>query len=217
MLRIHQALVAFFVIILLAACGQTPATVTAVTLPEGWQTVRSAELVFALPPTWEVVNAEDGNFEGALDDLVSANPHLEAVASQGKQALASGNIAVMAFDLDPDHVLPNFTTNVSAGRVPLERLASLDEVGTVNQQQLVASGFQNVQRDTIRIGARDAVRLRSVLNMQAASETTVDLAVEQVILVEGQHQYVLTLTTTTEEQERLRPTFDQIVGTLQIE
>ena len=219
MLHRHRLLsvVCLCIAVMVSACGQQPATISSVALPQGWQTVREDTLVFALPPTWEVVSAADGNFEDTLDELAQTNPQLEAVATQGMEALASGKISIMAFDLDPERVTPDFTTNLSVGQVQLERLASLDEVGTANEQQLAASGFKNVQRDAIRIGTRDAIRLRSTLKMQPTSEVALDLALEQYIVVEGQQQFVLTFTTTSAEQPRLQPTFQQIIGTLQVQ
>ena len=201
----------------LAACGGQPAAIPTVALPQGWQSVREDTLVFALPPAWEVVNAADGNFEGAIDDLAVTNPQLASVAAQGKEALASGQIALMAFDLDQEHVVPTFTTNLSVGQTQLERIASIDEVGEANEQQLIANGFKNVERETVRIGARDVVRLRSALTMQSMSDEPLDLALEQYIVVENQQQYVLTFTTITSERDRMRPIFEQIAGTLQVE
>ncbi len=207
----------FSITLLLAACGQQPVAISPVALPQGWQTVRDGTLVFALPATWEVVNVADGNFEGALDDLVQTNPQLAAVAKQGKEALAGGQISIMAFDLDPKGSIPNFTSNLSVGQSQLERIASLDEVGAANEQQLTASGFKNVQRDAVQIGSRDAVRLRSMVTMQSMGDEGIELAVDQYIVVEGQQQFVMTFTTTSAERARMQPMFEQIVGTLQVE
>ena len=204
------------VLLLTGGCGGSEPPVTAVTLPSGWQTVKQGEFVFALPPAWEVVSAEEGGFESALDDLVRENPRLQGAAEQGRQAMAGGQIELMAFDLAPENASAEFTTNLSMGQQALDRLASLEEVATANERQLQASGFTEVRRTTATIGGQQMARLSSTLQLQAADQLPLDLALEQYIVVRKQQQYIVTFTTTTALAGRMRPVFEQIMTTFQI-
>ncbi len=213
---------AFFLRMLLAlglllpvACGTTPPPVSSVALPAGWQTVTQAGLAFALPPGWEVLAADDGNFRGALDDLIRQNPRLQNVADQARKAVSGGSVKILAFDLAPDDTLPNFTTNLSIGLQQMGQRASLQEVAQANAQQLKANGFTDLQQTLKHIGREDAARLSSSLQINDASGEPLPLAFEQYIVVKDQKQYVLTFTTIVEQRKEVRPIFDQIAGTFQ--
>jgi hypothetical protein len=201
---------------LLLACGRSAPVVTAVVLPPGWQTVVEEEFELALPPEWEVISAEDGNFAGAMEELARENPRLGAVAQQAQTAIASGQIQLLAFDLDPDHLLPNFTTNLSLGSQELEQPASLSAVAEANERALLANGFERVRRVEATVAGEPASRLRSAITIKGVDGAAVALAVEQVIIVRPQQQYVLTFTTTAGEQARMQPIFEQILGTFRL-
>jgi hypothetical protein len=203
-------------LVLLAACGRSAPAVTSVVLPEGWQTVQDEEVTFALPPEWEALSTEDSDFAGAIDELVRENPGLQGVAGQAQTAVATGQISLIAFDLAPEHMLPNFTSNLSLGRQPLDQPASLEQVLEENERALRANGFVDVRRATMQVAGEDAARLSSVLEITDAGGAPLTLAVEQAIIARPQRQYVLTFTTAAEQKERMLPVFEQIMGTFRI-
>lgn len=202
-------------LLLPAACGTASPAVSSVALPAGWQTVKQAGVAVALPPGWEVLSADDGNFRGALEDLIQQNPRLQNVADQARKAVAGGGIKVLAFDLAPDDTLPNFTTNLSIGMQQMGQSASLQEVIQANEQQLRANGFKDLQQTPLRIGRNEAAHLSSNLQIDDASGAPLPLAFEQYIVVQDQQQYVLTFTTILEQRKQMRPVFEQIAGTFQ--
>ncbi len=201
----------------LIACGSTPPAVTSVSIPEGWETFNKSGLAFALPPGWQVLAADDTNFEGAMDDLVRQNPRLQPVAEQARKAVAGGQVKVLAFDLSPEGVLPTFTNNLSIGIQPMGRSASLDAVASANEEQLRSSGFSDVQRSSFTSAGREFAQLSSTLSITDATGESLPLAFEQWVMVKGQQQYVLTFATIAEQRQDLRPIFERIVGTFRVE
>jgi len=213
--RLVRFCLAFTLLAVMSSCGQQAAPITAVALPAGWQSIQKAGLTFALPPDWQVLSADEGNFEGALDDLVAANPRIAPVAEQSRAALRSGQIKLLAFDLAQADVVPNFTTNLSAGQQATTS-TSLDQLAAANEQQLKTSGFTAVQRANTTTGAGPAARLTSNYTIKAADETSLQLAITQYILIHAAQQYFFTFTTTPDQQARMQPVFEQVMGTLQI-
>ena len=202
---------------LLAACGASTPAVTSAPLPAGWATVRQAGISLALPPGWEVVGAEEGDFGATLDDFVRENPRLAAVAAQARESLASGQIVLFAVDLAPEDLLETFTTNLSVGRQAMEQRASLDDVAQANEQALIEAGMQDVRRGQARITGEDVARLSSTIQIRDVAGEPLDLAYEQAVLLRDRQQYVLTFTTTATERERLLPVFEQIIATVRVE
>jgi hypothetical protein len=199
----------------MAGCGRQPTTITSVALPSGWQSINRSGLTFALPPDWQVLSTEEGNFEGALDDLVASNPRIAPVAEQTRAALQSGQIKLLAFDLAPADALPNFTTNLSAGQQATTS-TSLDEIAAANERQLTASGFTAVKRTSVATGTGAAARLTSTYTITGADGSPLQLALTQFIVLHASRQYIFTFTTTADQQGRMQRVFDQIMGTLQI-
>ena len=201
----------------LLGCGSTAPAVTSVSIPSGWQTFNKSGLAFALPPGWQVLAADDTNFAGAMDELVQQNPRLQPVAEQARKAVAGGQVKVLAFDLSPDGVLPNFTNNLSIGIQPMGRSASLAQVASANEEQLRSSGFSDVKRSSFTSGGQEFAHLSSTLSITDATGESLPLAFEQWVMVKGQQQYVLTFATIAEQRKDLRPVFEKIVGTFRPE
>jgi hypothetical protein len=204
-------------VLVLAACGQNAPAVTSAVLPSDWEPFSEAGFSFALPPGWEVVNADDGNFAGAMEDLVRENPALADTAQRARTAVASGQIRVLAFDLSPEEMIESFTSNLSIGQHALEQPVSLRQLAEANQQELERSGFTDVRRSDMTVSGENAVRLSSSLQIRDAVGEPLDLAVEQVIMARADQQYIVTFTTTASQRDQMVPTFDQIMATFRIE
>ena len=200
---------------LLAACGRSAPVVTSAPLPTGWQFIEQSGVSLALPPDWEVLAAEDSSFPSAMEELVRENPQLAVVADQAREAVAGGQVKVLAFDLAPEDALANFTTNLSIGRQTLEQAISLDAAAQANGQQLRENGFGDVQSSTRQLGGTDMAHLSSTLPIQDAAGEPLTLAFEQFIVLEPAQQHILTFTTAADQRERMLPIFEQIVATFQ--
>ncbi len=203
--------------LLVVSCGAAPPSVSSVTLPAGWQTVDESGISFALPPTWEVLAPEDGNFESGLDDLVRENPGLQATAEQTRKLVSGGQVKALAFDLAPEDLLASFTTNLTVGVQPMNRSASIETVATANEAALQANGFTGIRREVRAIGGQQMARLVSSIQIVDAAGGALPLAFEQYIVVDEQSQYVLTFSTAADQHPRMQPTFEQIAATLRIE
>ncbi|PLS77153.1 MAG: hypothetical protein CYG59_25375, partial [Chloroflexi bacterium] len=111
-----------FMIVLIAGCGSTPApaptaTIAAAPLPADWQRVELAELSLALPPEWVLTAAEELDVNDAVTEMAAQNPELKALLDQGRTALGSGQVQLIAFDVAPERIDPSgFPTNLRVGQ-----------------------------------------------------------------------------------------------------
>lgn len=203
--------------LLAVSCGAAPPSVSSVTLPAGWQAVDEAGISFALPPNWEVLAPEDGNFESGLDDLVRENPRLAATTEQTRKLIGGGQVKAVAFDLAPEELLANFTTNLTVGMQPMNQRASIEAVARANEAALQTNGFTGIRREVREIGGQQMARLVSSLQIVDAAGEPLPLAFEQYIVVDEQSQYVVTFTTVAGQHAKMQPTFERIATTLRIE
>jgi hypothetical protein len=212
------------VVVLLTSCGSSAepapaATIAAGPLPADWQRIELPQVSLALPPEWAVIDAADVDPSSAVAEMANQNPQLKAVLEQGRAALTSGQVQLIAYDLDPERVgETGFPTNIRIGHQAFSEPPTLTKVSDVNEQDLRKTpGFTDVQRTPVAIGNLPATRLSSKLHINDAAAQPFTLALEQYVIVSQHDVYVLTFTTASERAEHYRSTFDQILGTIRVE
>lgn len=207
---------------IVAGCGSSApapvATIAAAPLPADWQPVELPEVTFALPPEWSVTAAEDLDFGPAATEMAGQNPQLQELLNQGRIALSSGEVQLIAYDLDLARGDPSgFPANVRVGQQTFAAAPTLSEVGDANERQLRATAsFTNVERATVMVGPAPATRLRSTLQIGDAAGQPLQLALEQYLLLQKSSLVIVTLTTTVGQQPLYRETFDSILATMQL-
>lgn len=212
------------IVLLLSSCGSSAptapaATIAAGALPNDWQRIDLPPVSLALPAEWAITDASAIDPGSAVTEMANQNPQLKTVLEQGRAALTSGQIQLIAYDLDLD-LLRNtgFPTNIRLGRQTFPEAPALDTVSNVNEQDLRNTpGFSDVQRTPVAIGSLAATRLTSRLEINDASGSSLALAFEQYLLVSRNDLFVLTFTAPAEVLPNYRTTFDQILGTLRID
>ncbi|HEX6287566.1 MAG TPA: hypothetical protein VFZ66_00170 [Herpetosiphonaceae bacterium] len=210
--------------LLLSSCGSAArpapaATIAAGPLPADWQRVDLPQLSLALPPEWAVTDAADVDLSSAVTEMAGQNPQLKTALEQGRAALTSGQVQLIAYDLDPARIGESgFPTNVRLGRHVFPDAPAPETVADVNEQDLRQTpGFSEVQRASVAIGDLTATRLTSKLQINDVAGQPLALALEQYLLINGNDLYVLTFTTPTDRQQSYRAVFDQILGTVRVE
>ena len=207
---------------LLASCGGSTAppvaTIAAAPLPADWQPVELPAVTFALPPEWSVTRAEDLDFGPAATEMAGQNPQLQALLDQGRAALSSGEVQLIAYDLDLARGDPSgFPANLRVGQQIFAEAPSMHEVADVNERQLrETAAFTNVDRAAVMVGPTPATRLRSNLRIIDVAGQPLDLALEQYLLMEDTTLVIVTLTSTVGQQPLYRPIYDNILATLQL-
>ena len=211
-------------LLLLSGCGSSAApapeaTIATGALPNDWQQIDLPPVSLALPAEWAITDASMIDPTSAVTEMASQNPQLQTVLEQGHAALVSGQIQMIAYDLEPERLSETgFPTNVRLGRQTFPEAPALDKVSDVNEQDLRnTTGFSEVQRTPVAIGNLDATRLTSKLELKDAIGNPLALAFEQYLLVKGNEVFVLTFTAPAEVQPNYRTVFDQILGTLRID
>lgn len=206
---------------LLASCGSSAqtapvATIAAAPLPADWQRIALQQIALALPATWVTATPEDQDLGQAATDMATQNPALKTALDQGRVALASGQVQLIAYDFDPDRAAEvSFPANVRIGRQTLPEPPDPAKVAEVNEQDLrKTAGFSDVQRATVSVGPTPATRLTSKLQINDATGQPIKLALEQYVLVQGNDVYAVTFTSDQKQQGQYRNMFDQILGTL---
>lgn len=206
----------WLVLPLLIACGQTEPILTAAAIPAGWQPFQQKGFSLALPPAWQVVTAEQSDIGGTLDSLGSANPQLRPTLAQAKQLFARGQVRLMAFDLDPAHLAPGFTTNLSLGVGPAQG-ASLKQLRTANATQLRATpNFANLTDTDSKVAGLAAAEFGYTMQLQDAGGAAAPLRVDQYLWLYNDTQYLATFTTTPNQFATLLPIFRQLLDTLRM-
>ncbi|HEY0604115.1 MAG TPA: DcrB-related protein [Herpetosiphonaceae bacterium] len=211
-------------VLLLSSCGsaaapEPAATIAAGALPNGWQQIDLPPVSLALPAEWSITDAGMIDSNSAVTEMAGQNPQLKTVLEQGRAALVSGQIQLIAYDLELERLSETgFPTNFRLGRQILPETATLDKVSDANEQDLRNTpGFSEVTRTPVAIGNLDATRLTSKLEIKDAIGNPLALAFEQYVLVSRNDVFVLTFTAPAEVQPSYRTTFDQILGTLRID
>ena len=216
-----RTLVSALTILLLAACGSAPqaapaTTIAAATLPGDWQRIDLPQMALALPPPWVVTAAEDIDPSAAVAEAAAQNPQLAAALERGQIELASGQVQLIAYDLDPANLTTtNYPTNIRVGRQTYPSEPTLQAVADANEQDLRATtGITDVQRAAVEISGNAATRLTSKLQINDTIGNPLTLALEQYLLVNGKDVFIIVFTAPTDQQERYRTIFDQILATL---
>jgi hypothetical protein len=170
----------------------------------------------ALPPEWIVTDAAAIDPSTAVTEMANQNPQLKSVLEQGRAALVSGQVQLIAYDLDPESAA-SFPTNVRLGRQTLPEPPQLPKVSDINEQDLRKTpGFNDVQRAPVAIGDLPATRLTSTLQINDPAGQPL-LAFEQYLMVSGNDVLLLSFTMPQNRQQQYRVIFDQILSTVRIE
>jgi hypothetical protein len=195
------------------------ATIAAAPLPADWQRIELQHLSFALPAEWAVTSPEDIDVSEATTEMAAQNPQLKALLEQGRVALQSGQVQIIAYDVAPERADESgFPTNVRIGQQQFPQTPTLNEISDANERELrETAGFSNVQRAAVTLGGTPATRLQSSLQINDGLGQPIDLALEQYLLLNGKDLQIITLTTPARQQQTYRPIFDQILTTLRIE
>lgn len=210
-------------LIFLAGCGgsATPApvaTIAAAPLPADWQPLELPEVTLAIPPEWIANAAGDLDVETAATEMAGQNPQLATLLNQSRVALASGEIELIAYDVDLARSDPTgFPANLRIGQQTFATAPALGDVSEANERQLRETpAFTNVDRATVLVGPTTATRLRSTLQIADPTGQPLQLALEQYLLLRDKTLIVVTLTTTVGQQPLYRATFDGIMATVQL-
>ncbi len=213
-----------FVSVLIAGCGSTPAptptaTIVAAPFPADWQRVELPALSLALPPEWVLTAAEDLDVSDAVTEMATRNPELKALLDQGRTALGSGQVQLIAFDVTPERIDPSgFPTNLRIGQQSFAEAVSLIAISDANEQELrTTAGFSRVERAAVMLGEQPATRLRSTLQINNAVGEPIQLMLEQYLVLRGRELFIVTFTTPSEREQSYRPIFDQILATIRLE
>ena len=182
--------------------------------PEGWTEHKEGREGFAvaLPASWQKVDADSEMLAGALEALRRQSPELASLLANAGGSLASSELRFLAFDLGAESLADGFPANLSVLRRPVGAHMSLEEFGTSNVRELgrVAQVCGPVQRETVRLPAGEALRLRYQLSVDSREGSRFDRCLTQFLLVRGRQGYILTFSTVPAGQEKYEPIFEQI-------
>jgi hypothetical protein len=192
-----------------------PATRAAL-IPAGWtnQTVRDAGFRIAFPPQWRAITGLD---DDALDALRTDNPELaEVVEQQLGGASLSDLVRLFAVDGQSPGA-PEFVTNANVIVAALPGRISLSDYLDANLDQLErlpGASVQEVERGVDLNGTPAGIfRVEYPLNTPTGA---VQVSLTQFAAVRGTRSYVLTLTTTADQESRYQDVFERIGATFQL-
>lgn len=208
--------ISLFGIWLLAACGTSQPTLTTAALPAGWLPIEQPGFSLALPTAWQLISSENADMNAAIETAANANPQMAALVAGAQAAFATGQLRLVAYDLEPAHLNDSFITNLTIGVVPTGG-ASLSDLRSANLVQLKQeAGFSALQEAEAQVAGLPAVQFRYGLKVNDAGGAPLSLQVEQYLFVHQQEQFVLTFTTTPQQAETFAPMFKQVLETVRV-
>jgi hypothetical protein len=209
---------------LVSSCGSSAqpapaATIATGSLPTDWQRLDVPPVSLALPSEWFVTDVAAIDPGNAVTEMANQNPQLKSVLEQGRAALASGQVQLIAYDLDPERVgETSFPANLRLGRQSFSEPPDLEKVSDINEQDLRKTpGFSEVQRARVTIGNLPATRLTSTLQITDAAGQPLALSSEQYLFTSGNDVLLLSFTVPQSRQQNYRAIFDQILSTVRVD
>jgi hypothetical protein len=182
--------------------------------PEGWRRIAVPEHGFSLavPDEWDELSPDVISDSGIMEQLFEANPDAAVALEQAQAAIASGQIALFAFDTSEEGVASGFATNLNAINVgPVEGSAeqAADEVAEAIRQQIPILG--DVETGTVSLPAGDAARVRYEWEIDSGDGTTATVTVTQyAIIANSGNGFILSMSAASESVDRYDDTFRQI-------
>ncbi len=183
--------------------------------PEGWQRISVAEAGFSLavPDAWQELSPDVIGDSGVIEDMLEANPDAAGALEQAQAAIASGQIALFAFDATDDGIDSGFATNLNAINVggPVEGTAeqAAEEVAEAVRQQIPIIG--EVGAEAVSLPAGDAALVRYQWEVADAEGTATRVAVTQyAIIASSGTGFILSMSAASDIAERYAGTFRQI-------
>jgi hypothetical protein len=182
-------------------------------LPAGWSVAVIDEAGFSigLPDGWQKLSIEDVNASGAFDALKSANPEAAGVLQQAQDAIASGRIALFAFDGAPTDTSRAFAANVNvinAGATSGSARQAADGLANAIRQQVPVEG--EVETDTVDLPAGAAGIVRYRWRVADASGAATDVAVTQYAILAGGTGYIVSFSVAADTMDEYGPLIEQM-------
>lgn len=202
-----------------SAPGSSPSTDgsprTDAATPEGWErtVVAGQGFSLALPEEWEPLSARTIGDDDAIGELIEAYPRAAPAIEQGQAAIASGQIALFAFDTGTESIRSGFASNVNAINVgPVQGTAddAAVDVAEAIQQQIPISG--DVETETVTLPAGEAALVRYEWAVEEAEREAIGISVTQYAII-GERSgdgYILSMSTATTAEDRYAEVFRQI-------
>lgn len=182
--------------------------------PDGWQRITVAEQGFSLavPPEWEELSPDVIGDSGVMDQMREANPDAASALEQAEAAIASGQIALFAFDTSDEGTESGFATNLNAINVgPVEGTAedAAAEMAEAIRQQIPITG--DVETDTASLPAGDAAVVHYEWQVDDGEGTVTTVTVAQyAIIADSGTGFILSMSAGSDSAGRYEETFRQI-------
>jgi hypothetical protein len=178
----------------------------------GWTRAEVPDEGFSigLPDGWDELSADDLGQSGIFEELQSANPDAAGALAQAQDAIESGQIALFAFDAEPDDTTGQFAANVNvinAGEASGSASDTAQQMADAIRAQVPVNG--EVETDTATLPAGEAGVVRYEWTV-ASGDTSTDVAVIQYAILANGSGYILSCSAASDTLDSYRPIFEQI-------
>lgn len=182
-------------------------------LPDGLERVEVSDEGFSigLPDDWDELSAEDLGESGIFEELESANPEAADVLAQAQQAIESGQIALFAFDAEPDDPESTFAANlnvISAGEVDGSAQDAADQMAEGVRAQVPVNG--EVETETVTLPAGEAGVVRYEWTVAGGDGSSTDVSVTQYAVLAGGDGFILSFSAASDTMTEYAPLFEQV-------
>ncbi len=198
----------------LVVAAPSPVPASTVVLDPGWKYYQNVNQGFALalPAGWQQLDLNPATFQAALDSMKAKNPEIaNMLGSQGSQLLASG-FKFFGLDATAASAKRNFVTNVNVLTEPLAFPVTLDTYAQLSLAQLeqLKSAQKPITTNRVKLGSNDAVEFRYHLLLTDTQGKSLTTSTLQYALLRGNNAYIITLTTTSDQEQSYSAPFAKI-------
>jgi hypothetical protein len=189
-------------------------------LEDGWVLYKNEASGFAiaLPPTWDKIDIDPQTINAAIDDLGDTNPELASFLKGQASSLIASGAKFFGFDGAQDTSKTGFATNVNILVQSMGMEVTLDYYMQVNVAQLDSTSYvvKPISEQRVEVAAGEAGELRYKLSLTGQAGQPLTVSTLQYIVVDGKKAYVITFTTTSDQEEDYASVFEKIVKSFQL-
>ncbi len=179
-----------------------------------WKYYENARYGFGigLPAAWRQLDVDPATFSSTLETLKQKNPDAAKILGAQSGPLLTAGFKFWGFDLKAVTPQRSFATNVNLLTEELSSFTSLDTYVIVSLAQLdrMSSIQKPITHRRLKLGGGEAEEIRYHIQLNGVQEGKITTATTQYIFLRDRNSYILTLTTTADQETNYASTFEKI-------
>ena len=173
----------------------------------------------SLPPNWAVIDLSAEDFEEMVSVTLEQNPQIGSIYTMDVfKTLVTSGVKLMSIEVDEDATSSGLTTNLTLVVLDLPYEIALDEYIEYSVLELknILGEDLEISQELVEFGGMPAGKLVYELKFNDLSGQPQVLAYEQILMLKGTTQYVLTFTSSKGNIANLTDTYNLIFDSFEL-